>query len=110
MLKAVISLLLLALEYRRLAQRKKEDARHVGWSEAVFTPLKTALSTRWPDLAVLLIPSILYAGQNNLLVSGPRIAVSKAALKLTRSLTFPCKRSMWPSVIFQLLSIRSHIS
>jgi len=67
--KAAVSLLLLAREYHKAARSKKEDASHTSWSEAVFTPLMTAVSTRWSDLAVLLIPSILYAGQNNLLVS-----------------------------------------
>ncbi|KAK9899019.1 nucleotide-sugar transporter [Cystobasidium minutum MCA 4210] len=65
--KALVSLLFLASDYHRSAKSKKEDPRHVTWSEAIFVPLKTAISTRWADLAVLLVPSILYAGQNNLL-------------------------------------------
>lgn len=89
--KALVSLLLLARDRYRVARSKKEDDGHVNWSEAVLTPLKTAISTRWSDLAVLLIPSILYAGQNNLLVS----------------LWCPLQRVVWTHLTIVILSCRS---
>lgn len=108
--KALVSLFLLAVDYRQLAQRKKDDARRISWSEAVFVPLKTAVSTRWPDLAVLLIPSILYAGQNNLLVGRYMHMHDIAASKLIDPSYISSNFSMWPLATYQLSSTKSHTS
>lgn len=81
-IKALVSLLLVARDYHSAASLKKESSSHVSWARALYAPLETVL-TRWSDLAILLVPSILYAGQNNLLVS----PVSCSVVALEASLT-----------------------
>lgn len=67
-MKALVSLAFLAKEHHETALRKKDNVAHVSWTASIMQPLKTALLTRRIELAALLVPSILYAGQNNLLV------------------------------------------
>lgn len=82
-LKALFSLATLTREHRqqdaRTASKKDDDAPRSDAARQISrpwrisdlgAPLHEALATRRADFLILLVPSILYSGQNNLLVRG----------------------------------------
>jgi len=70
-IKAMISWIILSREYRT-NRRKKQDDSPSGQQlvPSLYAPVVEATTTRRVELYKLLVPSVFYAGQNNLLYIG----------------------------------------